>query len=78
MVPVVCVSYGGDLAELAVLPGYGELREACEDIGVTLLEAPRSITGMVNVGTGAVDAGAGRRRARGRFLRRSRGSRRRA
>jgi fatty acid-binding protein DegV len=54
MVPVVCVSYGGDLAELAGLPGYAGLREACEETGVTLLEAPMSITGMVNVGEGAV------------------------
>lgn len=57
MVPVVCVSYGGDLAELATLPGYGELRQACEDTGVTVLEAPMSITGMVNVGAGAVTLG---------------------
>lgn len=57
MVPVVCVSYGGDLAELAKLPGYEGLRTACEETGVTLLEAPMSITGMVNVGTGAVTLG---------------------
>ncbi|WP_291190131.1 DegV family protein [Frateuria sp.] len=54
IVPVVCVSYGGELAELARLPGYDGLREACEETGVTLLEAPMSITGMVNVGEGAV------------------------
>jgi fatty acid-binding protein DegV len=57
MVPVVCLSYGGDLAELARLPGYDDLREACADTGVTLLEAPMSITGMVNVGEGAVTLG---------------------
>jgi DegV family protein with EDD domain len=57
MVPVVCVSYGGELAELANLPGYDSLRAACEETGVTLLEAPMSITGMVNVGEGAVTLG---------------------
>ena len=57
MVPVVCVSYGGDLAVLTRLPGYAELRMACEECGVELMEAPMSITGMVNVGEGAVTLG---------------------
>jgi DegV family protein with EDD domain len=57
LVPVVCVSYGGDLAVLTHLPGYVGLREACEECGVELMEAPMSITGMVNVGEGAVTLG---------------------
>ncbi len=57
LVPVVCVSYGGDLAELAKLPGYASLRAACEECGVELMEAPMSITGMVNVGEGAITLG---------------------
>jgi len=57
LVPVVCVSYGGDLAELSKLPGYSGLRTACEECGVELMEAPMSITGMVNVGEGAVTLG---------------------
>jgi fatty acid-binding protein DegV len=57
LVPMVCVSYGGDLAVLAHLPGYTELRAACEECGVELMEAPMSITGMVNVGEGAVTVG---------------------
>lgn len=57
LVPVVCVSYGGDLADLATLPGYEALRQACDENGVTLLEAPMSITGMVNVGEGAMTVG---------------------
>ena len=57
MVPVVCVSYGGDLAELPKLPGYERLRAACEECAVELMEAPMSITGMVNVGEGAVTLG---------------------
>ncbi|MFC5582821.1 DegV family protein [Rhodanobacter terrae] len=57
LVPLVCVSYGGDLAVLPQLPGYVELRAACEECGVELMEAPMSITGMVNVGEGAVTLG---------------------
>lgn len=57
LVPMVCISYGGDLAVLGHLPGYPELRAACEACGVELMEAPMSITGMVNVGQGAVTAG---------------------
>jgi DegV family protein with EDD domain len=57
LVPVVCVSYGGDLLVLTHLPGYAELREACEECGVELMKAPMSITGMVNVGEGAVTLG---------------------
>jgi len=33
------------------------LRTACEECGVELMEAPMSITGMVNVGEGAVTLG---------------------
>ncbi len=57
LVPVVCVSYGGDLAVLGQLPGYAALRTACQECGVELMEAPMSITGMVNVGEGAVSLG---------------------
>ncbi|GAB3780212.1 DegV family protein [Dyella agri] len=57
LVPMVCASYGGDLAVLSHLPGYAGLRTACEECGVTLMEAPMSITGMVNVGEGAVTLG---------------------
>ncbi|MFC5524452.1 DegV family protein [Rhodanobacter ginsengisoli] len=57
LVPLVCVSYGGDLAVLTHLPGYAGLRAACEEHGVELMEAPMSITGMVNVGEGAVTLG---------------------
>lgn len=57
MVPVVCLSYGGDLAVLSHLPGYPDLKAACEECNVELMEAPMSITGMVNVGEGAVTMG---------------------
>lgn len=57
LVPALCVSYGGDLAELEALPGYGALAVACADAGVALHSSVMSITGMVNVGTGAVSLG---------------------
>ena len=57
LVPVVCLSYGGDLTTLPRLPGYAELHDACAATGVALLEAPMSITGMVNVGEGALTVG---------------------
>lgn len=57
LVPAMCVSYGGDLAELDPLPGYAALRTACAEHGVELMEAPMSITGMVNVGEGAITLG---------------------
>lgn len=57
LVPVVCVSYGGDLEVLRHLPGYPALRAACEECAVELMEAQMSITGMVNVCEGAVTLG---------------------
>ncbi len=57
LTPVVCVSYGGPLDELRALPGYAPLRETCQAHGVALLESVMSLTGMVNVGKGAVTVG---------------------
>ncbi|GLQ99578.1 DegV family protein [Dyella mobilis] len=57
LVPVMCTAYGGDLAELPKLPGFAKLAQACDECGVTLMQAPMSITGMVNVGEGAVTIG---------------------
>jgi DegV family protein with EDD domain len=57
LVPVMSTAYGGDLAELPKLPGYDKLAQACDECGVTLMQAPMSITGMVNVGEGAVTIG---------------------
>lgn len=57
LVPAVCVSYGGNLAELEALPGYAGLVEACAEAEVTLYRSVMSITGMVNVGTGAIALG---------------------
>jgi fatty acid-binding protein DegV len=57
LVPVVCTAYGGDLAELPKLPGFSKLEQACQECNVTSMQAPMSITGMVNVGEGAVCVG---------------------
>ena len=57
LVPAMCVSYGGNLAELEALPGYGSLVDLCAEAGVMLYQSAMSITGMVNVGTGAVALG---------------------
>lgn len=57
MTPTVCVGYGGELAELRALPGYGTLRDACAEAGVEMFESVMSLTGMVNVGKGAVAVG---------------------
>ena len=57
LTPTVCLSYGGELQELRALPGYTRLRETCVDHGVDVYESVMSLTGMVNVGKGAVVVG---------------------
>ena len=57
MTPTLCVSYGGDLAELPDMPGYQELREACDARHVEVFETFMGLSGMVNVGKGALVVG---------------------
>lgn len=57
MTPTICLSYGGELERLRELPGYLSLRDACEAQNVELFESVMSLTGMVNVGKGALVAG---------------------
>ena len=57
LTPTLCISYGGRLEELDSLPGYASLKMVCAENRVTVYEAPMSVTGMVNVGTGAVTLG---------------------
>lgn len=57
MTPTVCLSYGGELDEMHALPGYQELRSACTANNVELFESVMSLTGMVNVGKGALVVG---------------------
>jgi DegV family protein with EDD domain len=54
LTPTVCLGYGGELEELRALPGYASLREACASHGVEVFESVMSLTGMVNVGKGAL------------------------
>lgn len=57
MTPTVCISYGGELDELRALPGYAQMKDVCAGHGVTVYETVMSLTGMVNVGKGAVTVG---------------------
>ncbi|KAF1687153.1 fatty acid-binding protein DegV [Pseudoxanthomonas broegbernensis] len=54
MTPTLSLGYGGELAEMRALPGYDELRQTCQRHGVEVFESLMSLTGMVNVGKGAV------------------------
>ena len=53
-VPFVCISYGGQLADVAKLPGYALLEQAAKEANVEILLSPMSKTAAVNVGPGAV------------------------
>lgn len=57
MAPYVNLSYGGELDKLRSMPGYDALARACEEKSVQLSSCVMSITGMVNVGEGAVTIG---------------------
>jgi DegV family protein with EDD domain len=57
MTPTVCLSYGGELEEMRALPGYEDLRVTCQSYNVELFESVMSLTGMVNVGKGALVVG---------------------
>lgn len=57
LTPTVCLSYGGELAEMRALPGYAKLRDICADYKVELFESVMSLTGMINVGKGGLTVG---------------------
>uniref|UniRef100_A0A8J8AYP5 DegV family protein n=1 Tax=Coralloluteibacterium stylophorae TaxID=1776034 RepID=A0A8J8AYP5_9GAMM len=57
LTPTLCLSYGGALDGMRALPGYARLRAACAEHGVEMLESVMSLTGMVNVGKGALVVG---------------------
>lgn len=57
MTPTMCLSYGGDLEEMRLLPGYVSLIDACRDARVEVFESVMSLTGMVNVGKGSLVIG---------------------
>ena len=49
--------YGGDLDEMRALPGYDRLRETCAEHNVEVFETVMGLSGMVNVGKGAMVVG---------------------
>jgi DegV family protein with EDD domain len=57
LTPTVALCYGGELDEMRALPGYGALRDACATHNIEVFESVMSLTGMVNVGKGAVVVG---------------------
>ena len=57
MTPTMCLSYGGELQGLRALPGYQRLRDTCAEHNVEVLESVMSLSGMVNVGKGALVVG---------------------
>ncbi|MDO5505374.1 MAG: DegV family protein [Pseudoxanthomonas suwonensis] len=54
LVPAVNLSYGGPLQRVHDFPGYAELAQACQDNGIELLESLMSLTGIINLGPGAL------------------------
>ena len=57
MTKTMCLSFGGDLEEMRLLPGYNSLRDVCNEYGVEVFESVMSLTGMVNVGKGSLVIG---------------------
>jgi fatty acid-binding protein DegV len=57
LTPTMSLSYGGRLEEMRALPGYDDLRATCASHNVELFESVMSLTGMVNVGKGALVVG---------------------
>ncbi|HET6434971.1 MAG TPA: DegV family protein [Xanthomonadaceae bacterium] len=57
LTPTLCLSYGGELEEMRALPGYDKLRATCAEHHVEVFESVMSLTGMVNVGKGALVVG---------------------
>lgn len=57
MTPTLTLCYGGELEEMRALPGYAQLRDICGEQNIEVFESVMSLTGMVNVGKGAVVVG---------------------
>jgi DegV family protein with EDD domain len=57
LTPTLTLCYGGELEEMRALPGYTQLREVCTAHNIEVFESVMSLTGMVNVGKGAVVVG---------------------
>ena len=52
--PTMNLCYGGDLADMRNLPGYERLRNVCADNNVEVFESFMGLSGLVNVGKGAL------------------------
>lgn len=57
MTPTMGLSFGGELEGMHALPGYERLRETCAEHNVEVFESVMSLSGMVNVGKGALVVG---------------------
>ena len=57
LTPTMSLSYGGRLDEMRKLPGYDRLRATCAEHNVEVFESFMGLSGMVNVGQGAVVLG---------------------
>ena len=57
MTPTVVLSYGGDLEHMRSMAGYARLRETCAEQNVEIFETFMGLTGLVNVGKGAMVVG---------------------
>jgi hypothetical protein len=53
----MCLCYGGELEEMRALPGYQRLRDTCAEHNVEVYESVMGLSGMVNVGKGALVVG---------------------
>ena len=57
MTPAMGLSYGGELHNMRLLPGYQRLRETCAEHDIEVFESVMGLSGMVNVGRGALMVG---------------------
>ena len=57
LTPTVCLSYGGPLEEMRLLPGYQGVVDTCREHGVELYETVMSVTAMTRVGKGSLTYG---------------------
>jgi DegV family protein with EDD domain len=54
LTPTMSLSFGGELEEMRALAGYERLRAACAEHNIELLESFMGLSGLVNVGKGAL------------------------
>lgn len=54
LTPTMSLSFGGELDAMRALPGYDRLRTACAEHNVEVFESVMGLSGLVNVGRGAL------------------------